>query len=75
MLARRRREGWKNSTGSARSECSEDVEEKVSEGAEDRGEVLRRGSSGIQCEVVLVRRRGIVRDILMDRWTARRSIY
>ena len=36
----------------------------MSEGAEERGEVLRSGSSGMQCEVVLVRRRGVVRDIL-----------
>ena len=48
----------------------------MSEGAEERGEVLSSGSSGMQCEVVLVRRRGVVRDILVVTlgWrTARRS--
>lgn len=44
------------------------------DGADDRGEVLRSGSSGMQWEVVLVRRRGVTRDILVVKKSARRSI-
>lgn len=39
------------------------------EGAEERGEgliALKEGSSGMQCEVVVLRKRTLGRDILMN---------